>query len=52
MLTHEDMTFQIQRSPYFATLTPDDVFSIFKTHREFKKIAQEICVHYQLTEAA
>jgi hypothetical protein len=52
MLTHEDMTFQIQQSLYFATLTPDDVFSIFKTHHEFKETAEEICVHYQLTKAA
>jgi hypothetical protein len=39
ILTHEDMTFQIHQSPNFATLTPDDVFSIFKTHREYKETA-------------
>jgi hypothetical protein len=52
MLTHEDMTFQIHRSPNFATLTPDDVFSIFKTHREYKETAQEMRMHCQLTEVA
>jgi hypothetical protein len=52
MLTHEDMTFQIHRSPNFATLTPDDVFSIFKTHREYKETAQEMRMHCQLTKVA
>jgi hypothetical protein len=52
MLTHEDMTFQIHWSPDFATLTPDDVISIFKTHCEYKETAQEMRMRCQLIEAA